>query len=392
VRWLQHFACISALSCALAGQTPPPTGAYAVGRTLQRWIDLQRDDPVAEEEGTSRELMIVIWYPGEPGPQADAPWMPAAFIDGEAYQLSQQLRPLTLAQAKELIGAIRSHSFEGLEVAKAETTYPVILFEPGYNINPAFYSAICEDLASHGNIVAAIAPTGWIAGVKFPGGRVVGRSRKLLDDPKWVRAMALPLWSGDFRFAIDKLGKLNRDRKSIFYQRLDMGKIGAFGQSFGGGAAILTGLRDDRVRAVADLDGGALGIVHDKPLRKPLLVMLHDRSPQYEPRSEDKERRARQIRGIDEISSLYRAGGPGFRVTIMASRHMTFSDEAVLMPWVPGASRVGAKTEDGEKTTNVIRGYVREFFGKFLSDRPSPLLGQAPGENGIAELQTTGSR
>ena len=194
----------------------------------------------------------------------------------------------------------------------------MILFEPGYMINPAFYSSLCEDLASHGNVVAAIAPTGWIAGVTFPGGRVVARSRKLLDDAKWVRTMALPLWTGDFRFAIDKLGKLNRDRKSILYQHLDMNRIGAFGQSFGGTAAILAGSRDDRIRAVADLDGGAFGILDGKPLGKPLLVMLHDRSPQYESRTEG--------RGVEEMSLLYQKGSPGYRVTITASRHMTFSD------------------------------------------------------------------
>jgi len=40
----------------------------------------------------------------------------------------------------------------------------------------------------------------------------------------------------------------------------------------------------------------------------------------------------------------------------------------------------------------VIRGYIREFFAEFLSGQASSLLDRAPGEYGIAQLQSTVAR
>ena len=116
-RWFQDLACIAIGSIGLSAQIPPPTGEYTVGRTLQHWVDSGRDDPVSEVEGASREWMIVIWYPGEPGRRVEAPWMPDAFVDGESFQLAEQSKPspqpLTLAQARDLIRGIHGHSLEG---------------------------------------------------------------------------------------------------------------------------------------------------------------------------------------------------------------------------------------------------------------------------------------
>ena len=400
MQFFRHLALTVVASAGLLAestvQTPQTTGPYPVGRTLLHWVDSGRADPLAQVEGARRELMVVVWYPAEAGRQVEAaPWMPAAFLEGEANELVRYRRrspdPYTIEQAREAIRGIRSRAAENVRAARARAGHPVILFEPGAAINPVFYSSLCEDLASHGYVVVGVAPTGWVAAVAFPGGRVVPRSRKLSGDGDWITGTALPLWTADLRFAIDEIGKLNRDRKSIFYGRLDMGRCGAFGHSFGGAAAILAGLQDNRVRAVADLDGSLWGILDDTSFPKPLLAMLHDSSPQYERRFTDEKMLARQLRGIGELSSFYRRGTPGFRVTIEAARHMTFSDALVLAPWESGGRRTGGVAGDGQKTVEVIRGYVREFFGKFLRGERSALLDRAPGQYGIAELRSTTS-
>lgn len=397
-RLLKRFVLLAAATSGLVAQfrlqTPRPTGAAGVGRIVLHLVDSGRDDPVAEVEGASRELMVVIWYPAELGPQpVTAPWIPAAFLEGEAYELAQQSRqspqPLSLQAAKEMLRGIGSRSAEGVRVAATPPALPVIIFEPGAVINPVFYSSLCEDLASHDNVVVGVAPTGWIAGVAFSNDRIVPRSTKLSEDPRWLKRTALPLWAGDLRFTIDQIAKLNRDRKSIFYKRLDTGRIGAAGHSFGGTAAILAGLQDDRVRAVVNLDGSPFGLLDDRSFPKPILSMMHDLSPQVERRFENEQRQERQTRGVEEMSSIYKKGSPGFRVTITAAHHMGFSDQAIFPPWEPGVRRVGAEPGDGETTMEVIRGYVREFFDEFLSGTASPLLDRAPGEYGIAELQST---
>ena len=88
-RLLHHFVLLAAASSGVVAQfksqTPPLTGAHAVGRTLLHLVDSGRDDPVSEVEGANRELMVVVWYPAEAGKLAAAasfaPWIPAAFLE-----------------------------------------------------------------------------------------------------------------------------------------------------------------------------------------------------------------------------------------------------------------------------------------------------------------------
>ncbi len=42
---------------------PSPTGAFAVGRTIEHWIDESTLDALAPVPGAKRELLVWIWYP-----------------------------------------------------------------------------------------------------------------------------------------------------------------------------------------------------------------------------------------------------------------------------------------------------------------------------------------
>src|SRR6266513_3162424 len=137
---------------------------------------------------------------------------------------------------------------------------PLLLFSPGAGVNPAFYSTFTEDLASHGYAVFAIVPTGWVDTI-FPDGHRVPASDKCSDYDKWITGTALPLWAGDLRFMLDQIQRVDRDPSSGFFQRLDLNKIGVFGHSFWGAASILSGLQDQRIRAVLNLDGSPFGVL-----------------------------------------------------------------------------------------------------------------------------------
>jgi hypothetical protein len=384
---LQHLVLITIASSLMLAQpvvqTPRPTGTYPVGRTLLHLIDEKRIDPVMDGDPVKRELIVVVWYPAvAQAKAAPAPWMPEVFLEGQTNIFAQQRRRfpnLTVEQARQTIRDIKSHSFEDAPVVRAGAGHEVLLFEPGSGINPAFYSSFCEDLASHGYVIVGIAPTGWFL-VTLPDGRRLAKSSKLSDDGKWIKGTALPLWSGDLEFGLDEIQRLNSDSKSLFYKRLDTRKVGAFGHSFGGTASIFTALKDDRVLAVANLDGSLFGILDDRTLPRPLLAVIHDSSPQYEPRLEDERMRVRQQRAIEEITQFYKRGTPGFRITITAAKHITFSDATALPPWAEAGD---------EKKIDVIREYLSGFFDKFLRGKQSTLLEQAPGQYGIAELQYT---
>jgi len=277
-------------------------------------------------------------------------------------------------------------------MAQGARPWPVLLFAPGAGLNAAFYSTFTEDLASHGYVVFGIVPTGWVATV-FPGGRKVPASDKRSHDFGWITGTALPLWADDLRFMLDRIEDLDRDYpNSLFFHRLDLTRIGAFGHSFGGAASILAGLQDQRIRAVLNLDGSPLGVLSKTDLPKPFMVIKHSVSTKYASVPLDDRGKAMQAQVEEELSSVYLKGAPGYRVEIDEAQHMTFCDMAVLPAWADVGRRLGVEdAADGERTLALIRGYAREFFDKFLLGNASPLLDRPQGRHGISILSFTSS-
>ena len=349
-----------------------PTGSLAVGRTLFDWTDSHRTDPVAAEPRTKREFMVIVWYPAETqDASVRALWMPERWAVGEASLLySQRLaseNPLTMRQAQQAIRQVVSNSVAEAPLAHDKTSWPVLLFAPGLGVNTAFYSTFTEDLASHGYVVFGVVPTGWVAGT-FP--------------------VALRLWADDLRFMLDQIEGLNEKSNSIFFHRLDLSRVGAFGHSFGGAASILAGLQDARIKAVLNLDGSPLGVLSKRVLPKPFMVVKHDVSSKYAIVPPDKAGRAKQAKVEEELSSEYLQGRPGFRVSVGEAKHMTFSDMAVLETWADAGRRFGVRdASDSAKTMSVICDFILAFFDRFLLGQASPQLDRL-GKAGICVLDS----
>src|SRR5205085_1069739 len=365
-----------------------PTGSYSVGRTFFHWTDPNRTDPVVAR--TEREFMVIAWYPAEADTsEVHALWTPERWALSEAkllyyYQRLNSPNPLTMGEALRAIHGTVSNSIAEAPPARTKNLWPLLLFSPGAGVNLAFYSTFAEDLASHGYAVFAIVPTGWVD-TTFPDGHRVPASGKLLDDD-----IALPLWASDLRFMLDQIERLDRDLNSIFFRRLDLSRVGAFGHSFGGAASILAGLQDQRIRAVINLDGSPFGVLSKSVLPKPLMVIKHATSPQYWTPPRDEKVRAMQAQVGEELSFVYLKGRPGYRVDITDVKHMTFSDMAVLPAWADRGRRFGEdNAADAETTLSLIRDYVRAFFDEFLLGSTSSLLDRAPGKYGISILSRT---
>jgi predicted dienelactone hydrolase len=336
--------------------------------------------------------MVIAWYPAEANnSEVHALWMPERWALSEAKLLyaerSNSPNPLTTTEALRAVHESVSSSIAEAPPAQTKNLWPLLLFSPGAGVNPAFYSTFTEDLASHGYAVFAIVPTGWVE-TMFPDGHRVPASAPY--NLRWTTRIALPLWASDLRFMLDQIERLDRDPNSIFADRLELGKVGAFGHSFGGAASILAGLQDRRIRAVINLDGSPFGVLSKTALPKPLLVMKEDVSPQYWTAPRDEKDKARQAQVGEELSSLYLKGRPGYRVEITDANHMTFCDMAVQPAWADFGRRLGAdNAADAELTLSLIRDYVRTFFDKFLLGSASPLLDRAPGKYGISTLSRT---
>ena len=154
---------------------PNPTGPYAVGRVSYDWVDPWRAETFAPREAgaraSKREIMVWLWYPATPGP--DAPT--GAYLPGHWGKVLERVRGPFLWQRFD---SIRVHAVPEAPVSTAQPSYPVLIFSTGYGRLPTDYTVLAEDLASHGYVVAGIANTYSAPVVVFPDGRVVKRIRE----------------------------------------------------------------------------------------------------------------------------------------------------------------------------------------------------------------------
>jgi dienelactone hydrolase len=251
---------------------PRPTGLFAVGRIGFDWTDRSRREVLSKDADARRELMIYVWYPTEKGGKIGNP---APYLPGAAAINTLSDRALSGADGKLwpaiLSGQIASHAVEGASPAKNPARFPVLIFSHGLGSPVFHYTAFIEQLASHGYVVASIEHTYEVNVVAFPDGRLVALSPiswsvygpqppNVSDEEASKKAIAWEkerdnVWAADISFALDQLTKLDRDKDSVFFGKLDLAHVGAVGHSIGGRAVGRACQLDPRIRACVNEDG-----------------------------------------------------------------------------------------------------------------------------------------
>lgn len=356
-------------SWALAAPTttrelPPATGALPVGRMTFYWSDQTRDEP-ATSESDKRELRVDVWYPAAPPP--DAPR--AAYVP--------DMRALGKALGAEsiLLGAIRGHAFDKPEIATGTARYPVVVLSPGFGTNGGQYTALAEELVSHGYVVATIDHPYQSRAIAYPDGRVVTPKplAEVPEDDREARekiySERMALLSGDMRFVLDQLARLDAGSDaSPLAHRLDLERVAAVGHSIGGNAASQAALDDARFKAVVNLDGHHMGLAtrldaEGRGPRQPLVELTDGfgkptdkQLAQWKITREqfDAQMAEGQRRSDAALGSI--AGG-GYRVTAPGIRHGSFSDMAI---WDPDS------LEARYRRIQIVRDYTRGFLDKFV--------------------------
>jgi len=127
--------------------------------------------------------------------------------------------------------------------------YPVILLSSGFGDVPLEYTTLTQEMVRKGFVVVALTHPGIDVVARVNGVEVHQRT----DLSNYERIL---LETADARAAMDKINELNASNDSIFQGILSLaGGFGFMGHSLGGATAMLTAIKDDRIHAVADLDG-----------------------------------------------------------------------------------------------------------------------------------------
>jgi dienelactone hydrolase len=255
---------------------------------------------------------------------------------------------------------LRTHAVFGAQMIASPKTLPLIIFSPGFGVSRVNYTAIAEELASHGLIVLTVDHP--YAGLTvFPDGRVLSFSPAGGDDDALrVRVEGM---ARDALFILDLVLESNTKLGQIS-TRVDRKHITVAGHSLGGMMALEALRQDGRFSSAIDLDGSPVGKATLEGLSRPILVMLNEPDPAHRPPPE--MRLARHKEWTDLIEKKHT---PSILVTVANTTHMSFSDAAFVVPSERLAKSGGVI--DAHRLLEIITRTILVFTGPI-----------APAENG----------
>ena len=316
---------------------PPPTGAHAVGTDVLHFVDSSR---ATSRSIRTRPLTVQRWYPARRGTGA-----PATYI-AERSLLDSMMRAGYLDLQPDEMGGwrdVRLHARLGAQAASPPESrgWPVIVLSHGFGAARAHYSALAQELASHGYVVLAIDhPIGGFT--LAPDGRVLRPGVDSLHYPASPLASVVRDWAIDDAFVVRRAAAFaSRGSDSVGTIVIDTTRAAAIGHSLGGAAALQACLSQPLFDACADMDGDVFGDVETSGIGKPILVLLSQPDHRGRPPardSADSARRQELARMGRERDSTWTAicarqrGAPCFVVKLVGTAHFSFSDAPFQMP------------------------------------------------------------
>jgi predicted dienelactone hydrolase len=325
-------------------------------------------------------LVVHVWYPARATAGPCIPYLEhfdaVQKVVGE-HALRKALGPSYPLAAS---GELRTHAVTRAPVADGSAKFPLLVFSHGGGLSGLAYSMQIEELVSHGYIVAAIDHTYETFATVFPDGRVIPFDENL------ARTERLDVWSADIRFVLDELTRYNSDPglSAPWFNRIDEGRIGAFGHSVGGRAVARACQTDKRIRACLNEDGilaGGLPFAVDQSGRsmdQPFLLLMTS-AGMHRPDAGELARlnltqqafetmRNELVAKQTQLFAGIRGGSYQVVVNVPGISHMSFSDLPYLSSVEPD------ERKNDQRSLDIIRAYTLAFFDKYLKHLQDHLL------------------
>jgi len=349
--YVEHF---------LPTDLPTPIGSYRVGRTSYFFSDYVG----THASHASRELVVWIWYPArsqiDPTP---ADYFPAPWLDAANESWNWMMTHLITRD----LAKVHVHSVLNAAIASKKGAYPVVVMRPGGSALTLQYTALAEDLASHGYVVVGFDAPYRTQLVVLPNGEI--KHRPLQNDPEEVPLervnRLMMMWTEDVRFVLDRLEALNeQDDRGLLTRRLDLSRVGIFGHSFGGATALQVCHDDSRCKVGIDIDGMPFGSVVADGVKQPFMFLMGDHSHDLGSESE-----GQQV--ARDLHAIYGRLPETKRVALMieGGDHFSFADGGVVRSHVLlSILRAVGLVIDGKRQLATTSACVSAFFGKYLND------------------------
>jgi dienelactone hydrolase len=340
---------------------PAPTGIYPVGRVIYEWTDSTRQEIYSDDPEAKRELAVTVWYPAAPAPEAQA----SPYLAGLLGDIVGQQYGFTMSQ-------IHTYAYDDAPLATGASAYPVLVFSHGNGSILGTYSALLQEIASHGYIVVGINHTYNAIVSVFSDGRIIPASDEATSD---LDAETI-YWVEDTAFTVDRVEALNNS-DARFADKLDLARLGVFGHSYGGAIAVEFCLIDTRCQAGINLDGSLRGESASQGVSQPFM-QLFSQPPSCAdmvaaggaPDVEQCE--AAYERTESDWQRVFEGAQVGYQLTIAGMTHNYIADNGFLLPLIPSLEE-GA-TIDPERALRITTDYVLAFFDQHLKGEAISLL------------------
>lgn len=357
-------------------EMPIPTGPFPVGTQTFVIIDDERleqyglAEPEAGEEppepSEPRRFVVQAWYPASDvtGLEPEV-WNPDFDVVGSAMAERLGLPGFFLSHAE----GITSSSY--LQAPAVSGRLPVVIYSHGWTGFRTLALHQMESLASRGFIVLAADHTFGAVAEVFPNGEVVTYDPRALpaeDDEDYDEAaeQLVETYADDILTILNALEQGTSGPFDRLAPEPDFDRIGVFGHSTGGGAAVRACLEDERCKAVLGMDSWVTPIpdrVVARELSQPALFM---RSDGWRGTPNDG-----RLRGLAE-----RSPSESYWIGIEGAGHNDF----VLTPvFSPVADRIGLKGPiPADRVLPIVDTYLTAFFQRYLSGDGGSALDEPP--------------
>jgi dienelactone hydrolase len=312
--------------------------------------------------------MVSVWYPAVPTGGRRAPYMTPA-----ESELQLTSRGIT-GVPPDALSTVRTNAAVDGTPAGHQHSLPLVVLSPGFTNSRSTLTALAEDLASHGYVVAGIDHTYESFATAFPDGRVttcLAREAPRRDSKEKVVAGR----AADVSFVLGELTGAHPAWPGATL--IDPSAMAMAGHSAGGAAAIATMLADSRIRAGVDMDGATCAPIPEAGLSRPFLFL--GKQSNYTPGSGGAvtpgTRDWKRLRGAVTTWERDWELLTGWKrwLVVAGAVHASFTDLALL------ADQLGIDISadlSGARSLDITRGYVRAFFDQHLRGSPQALLDQ----------------
>jgi dienelactone hydrolase len=376
IHWLGllcgSFLCLTGILSYLLPmfRFPTPSGSYAVGTRILYMVDPSRGPMGDDTRPGQRELMVQIWYPAKP--------------EGSKLAVYRKYAETTLISSYQAV--LKTNSYLNAANNYGGAPYPLLIFNHAWTGQRTQDTFLMQELASHGFVVVSMDHTYYSGKVAFPDGRIIDSSlapdlgnlkNSTVEQEFALGAKYTTIEARDDIFVLDQLQRMDQDTASPWHGMFDLTRVGAFGHSIGGSAAVEAAYLDPRIKVALNMDGWQFGDVLTHGLSKPLMLM-YEKGTEIEPSSAElgKSPQAVQrywqlsVKDDDEVEAGLRRFG-GYRLFIDGTSHWNFSDRALYSPL---RSWTEAGKIEPRRACEIISRYTLAFFSQTLNGTQEPLL------------------